>query len=389
MSRKTRSRIVASLACATIVATMAAGGARAQEAWQAEWKKTLDAARKEGVVLVSGPPGAFQRQAITSAWAKAFPDITLEYTGGRGTQVVAKIVRERSAGLYNWDILIASTSPTVFSLVPIDAFAPLRDALIMPDIQDDKTWIDSFEAGFMDRQKKYFYNAMGTGGQPFGFANRDCLPKSTFGTTADMAKPELKSKVVWYDPTEPGTGSRGTWVLSLAMGEDWLKTMFQNQGVTFSRDYKQMTDWLVNCTKPIAIGMPNDVLETMQKHGIGKNVEELSGSAYLGEITPGGAGGNESIGWFNNAPHPNAAKVFVNWYLSQEFQQFYATSVLDNSRRVDTKPGDPDPDHEMKPGVAYINWSNEEATMKINALQEKIKSWGVLAKRPTPPTAAR
>ncbi len=201
-----------------------------------------------------------------------------------------------------------------------------------------------------------------------------------------MASRSSSPKVVWYDPTEPGTGSRGTWVLSLALGEDWLKNIFQNQGVTFSRDYKQMTDWLVNCTKPIAIGMPNDVLETMQKHGIGKNVEELSGAAYLGDVIPGGAGGNESIGWFNNAPHPNAAKVFVNWYLSREFQQIYADSVQDNSRRVDTKPGDPDPDHVMKPGVSYVNWSNEDATVKINALQEKIKSWGVLtAKRPAAP----
>ncbi len=59
--------------------------------------------------------------------------------------------------------------------MPINALAPLRDALILPDIADDKTWIDSFEAGFMDREKKFFYNAMGTGGQPFGFANRDCV----------------------------------------------------------------------------------------------------------------------------------------------------------------------------------------------------------------------
>jgi iron(III) transport system substrate-binding protein len=364
-----------------IATVLASGGLRAEEGWQAKWQKTLEAARGEGKVFVSGPPGAFQRQAITSAWAKAFPDITLEYTGARGTQIVAKIVRERTAGLYNWDIIIASTSPTVFSLVPIDALAPLRDALIKPDIQDDDTWVDSFEAGFMDRHKKFFYNAMGTGGQSFGFANRDCMPKSTFGTAADMAKPQLKSKIVWYDPTEPGTSSRGTWILSLALGEEWLKNVFQKQGVTFSRDYKQMTDWLVSCTKPIAIGMPNDVLETMQKHGIGKNVEELSGATYLGDVIPGGAGGNESIGWFNNAPHPNAAKIFVNWYLSEEFQQIYADSVNDNSRRVDTKPGDPNPDHLMKRDVKYVNWSNEDATVRIKALQKRIKSWDVLEAR--------
>jgi iron(III) transport system substrate-binding protein len=383
MTYDTHARRLAGFVLTAMLTVVASGSLQAAETWKAEWDKTVAAARKEGVAVVSGPPGVFQRQAITTAWAKAFPDIKLEYTGGRGTQIVAKVVRERSAGLYNWDVIMASTSPTVFSLVPIDALAPLRDALIMPDIADDKTWIDGFDSGFMDRQKKYFYNAMGTGGQALGYANRDCLPQSTFGTMTDLSKPELKSKVVWYDPTEPGTGSRGTWILTLAYSQDWLKSIFQNQGVTFSRDYKQMTDWLVNCSKPVAIGMPNDVLEQMQKNGIGKNIEELSGTAYSSEVYPGGAGGNESIGWYNNAPHPNAAKVFVNWYLSQEFQQFYATSVQDNSRRVDTKPGDPEPNHTMKPGVKYTNWSNEEATVQINALQENVKTWGVLSgKRP-------
>ena len=349
-------------------------GVRAQETWQTEWKNTVDAARKEGVVLVSGPPGVFQRQVITSTWAKDYPDIKLEYTGGRGTQIVARVVRERESGLFNWDVILASTSPTVFSLVPINAFAPLRDALIMPDIADDKSWIDSFDDGFMDKERKYFYNAMGTGNQQLGFANRDCLSNKAFGKISDMSKPELKSKIVWYDPTQPGTGSRGTWVISLGQGEDWLKNIFQNQNITFSRDYKQMTDWLVNCTKPIAMGMPNDVLEQMQKHGIGMNIEELSGPNY-DPIIAGGAGGNESIGWLNKAPNPNAAKVFVNWYLSKDFQQAYATAVSDNSRRAGTKPADPE--REMKSGVKYTNWSNEEATLKVNALQEKIKSWNV------------
>jgi iron(III) transport system substrate-binding protein len=140
-----------------------------------------------------------------------------------------------------------------------------------------------------------------------------------------------------------------------------------------------MTDWLVSCTKPIAMGMPHDVLDPMQQHGIGKTVEELSGPAYAGEVNPGGAGGNESIGLFNNAPHPHAAKIFVNWYLSQDFQQFYATSVNDNSRQAGTKPGDPNPRHVMKQGVQYTNWSNEDATDKIRALQERIKSWNVLS----------
>jgi iron(III) transport system substrate-binding protein len=373
-----RMAVGAALAVAGAIAAGAVSTATAKEAWEAEWDKLVVAAKKEGVVVVSGPPGAFQRQAITTAWAKAYPDIRLEYTGARGTQIIAKVVRERTSGIYNWDVVLASTSPTVFSLVPINALAPLRDAIAHPDILDEKTWIGGFESGFMDKEKKYFFNAMGTAGQALGYANRDCVSKDVFSKSADMMKPELKGKIAWYDPTRPGTGSRGTWVLSLAQGKDWLRNLYQNQGVIFSRDYRQMTDFLVSCRVSIAIGMPNDVLEQMQKQGIGKNVEELSGPAYFGKYNPGGAGGNESVGWYNNAPHPHAAKVFVNWYLSKDFQQTYANAVKDNSRRVDTKPQDPNPAHMMKHGVIYHSWANEEATVQIKALQDDIRGWGVL-----------
>lgn len=368
----------AALAVAGVIAAGTVSTAAAKEAWEAEWDKIVAAAKKEGVVVVSGPPGAFQRQAITTGWAKAYPDIRLEYTGARGTQIIAKVVRERTSGIYNWDVVLASTSPTVFSLVPINALAPLRDAIVRPDILDDKTWIGGFDSGFMDKEKKYFFNAMGTAGQALGYANRDCVSKDVFSSSADMMKPELRGKIVWYDPTRPGTGSRGTWVLSLAQGKDWLKKLYQTQGVIFSRDYRQMTDFLVSCRVSVAIGMPNDVLEQMQKQGIGTNVEELSGPAYFGKYDPGGAGGNESVGWYNNAPHPNAAKVFVNWYLSKDFQQAYASAVKDNSRRVDTKPQDPNPAHAMKQGETYHNWANEEATVQIKALQDDIRGWGVL-----------
>lgn len=190
-----RHDLLTGLALTLAALAMMPGLARAQNE-PAAWKQTLDAARKEGVVVVSGPPGAQQRQAITTGWAKAFPDIKLEYTGARGTQIVSRVVRERTAGVFNWDIILASTDPTVFSLVPIDALAPLRDALLLPDIADDKTWLGGFEAGFMDEGKKYFYSPVGTAGT-LGFVNRDCVKKDVFDKAADMKSPALRGKIVW------------------------------------------------------------------------------------------------------------------------------------------------------------------------------------------------
>lgn len=361
------------LALSLLFGALASGHAVAQE-WKAEWDKVLALARKEGVVKVSGPPGAFQRQAITETWTKAFPEIKLEYTGARGTQIVARVVREREAGVFNWDAILASTDPTVFSLKPINALLPLREAIIIKDLLADTTWRDGFASGFVDRTKEFFYSPVGTAGI-LGFVNRGCLPEAVFNKAADMKTPALRGKIVWFDPTQPSTGTQGIGLLSVVHGEDWLKDMFLNHGVLFSRDYKQMTDWAVNCSRPVAIGMPNDVLEQMQKHGIGKNVVEIDGRGFFGDRNPGGVGGNASIGLYRNAPNPNAAKVFLNWYLSKDLQEAYAKLVKVNSRRADVEPADPA--RVMKPGVNYFNTSEENVAF-VKVIQNKVKTWGVV-----------
>jgi len=36
-----------------------------------------------------------------------------------------------------------------------------------------------------------------------------------------------------------------------------------------------------------------------------------------------------------NSPHPNAAKLFINWFLSREGQEVYTRSMHQASRRLD------------------------------------------------------
>jgi ABC-type Fe3+ transport system substrate-binding protein len=344
---------------------------------QQNYAATLASARREGSVIVAGPPGADQRRAITENWAKAFPGITLDYTGARGTQIISKIVRERLAGIYNWDVILASTNPAVFTLVPMHALAPFREAIITPDISDDKTWIDGFAAGFMDKEGEYLYSPTGNAGLTLGFVNRSCVPKSELHDAADLASSKLKGKIAWYDPTRPGSGSRSTWRLAVNKGDAWLNELFKAQDVTFSRDYRQMADWVVSCHKPVGIGMPFDVIMQMQKHGVGKSVEELTGPAYFGRV-PVWESANDHVAWFDKAPHPAAAKIFVNWYLSRKFQQAYTEATRSNSRRTDVRPGDPNPNHVMDPAAQYTSAGDEAATVKIKALQKEIKNWDVL-----------
>jgi iron(III) transport system substrate-binding protein len=350
--------------------TAAAGSP--DDAWQSQWNQTLAAARQERTVVVSGPPGADQRQAIADGFQSAYPDIKIEYTASRGTEIISKVVQERQAGQYLWDVIIASTNPTLLSFKPINALAPLRDALIMPELSQDTTWLHGFADGFTDDDKKYLYAALGSSAT-VGYVNRDCVPESTFNSAQDLKSPALADKLAFYDPTQPGTSSRTAWALSKDYGEPWLEDLFRQQKIVYSSDHRQITDWLIACRVGVALGIVNDFILQAQAAGIAENIKEIPASAMFKSSAPGGAGGNTQIAWYNNAPHPNAAKIFVNWFLSKDAQQTVATRTRGNSRRLDTQPGDVGT--AMDPGVAYLNTNTESATRDIQALQDRISAW--------------
>ncbi|MFI5374414.1 MAG: hypothetical protein ACHQ8D_07270, partial [Candidatus Rokuibacteriota bacterium] len=51
---------------------------------------------------------------------------------------------------------------------------------------------------------------------------------------------------------------------------------------------------------------------------------------------------SSSVVWLlNRAPHPGAAKVFINWLLTKDAQVVWAREVETNSRRVGIEPGNP------------------------------------------------
>jgi len=54
-----------------VACIFAPGYARAQSAWQSEWEKTLEAAKKERKVVVGIPPSAELRKEIESGFKRS------------------------------------------------------------------------------------------------------------------------------------------------------------------------------------------------------------------------------------------------------------------------------------------------------------------------------
>ena len=61
---------------------------------------------------------------------------------------------------------------------------------------------------------------------------------------------------------------------------------------------------------------------------------------------------------YNKAPHPNAAKLFINWFLSKEGQNAWCKEIPQNSARTDVPPFNKD--GVAAPGAQYY-FANHES----------------------------
>jgi hypothetical protein len=97
--------------------------------------------------------------------------------------------------------------------------------------------------------------------------------------------------------------------------------------VAISRERRQATDWLAQGVYPLCFFCRD--IEVATKQGLPvDNAEVHEGSST---IAPGG---NAAIHLMSKAPHPNAAKIFVNWYLSRKGQMAW-------QKVMNTKVGEP------------------------------------------------
>ena len=77
-----------------------------------------------------------------------------------------------------------------------------------------------------------------------------------------------------------------------------------------------------------------------------------------------------SMALMNRAPHPNAAKVFINWLLSRDGQALFQKTVsvpgdARNSRRVDVPKDHIPPDEQRRDKMSYFD-TDDPDTKDLN-----------------------
>jgi hypothetical protein len=120
-----------------------------------DWSAIVAAADQEGEVDVHGGPGEVYAEILTQGFRTSYPQIKVSFSGASGRDAIVQIMREREAGLYHWDVYIGGSAVMLQTLKPAGAFAPLRPALILPEVLDDRNWYGGLDQAWMDKERTY------------------------------------------------------------------------------------------------------------------------------------------------------------------------------------------------------------------------------------------
>ncbi|MGH7927753.1 MAG: ABC transporter substrate-binding protein, partial [Candidatus Binatia bacterium] len=343
--------------CAVSLVHVGLTSAQGKLDWQKKWQSLLDRAKKEGRVVVYGPPGEQIRNGIVQGFTKIFPDLTVEYVGATGTEHGTKIRSERDAGIYSLDVYLGGVSTISRILLPLKAFDPITDSLVLPEVTDVKNWRDE-RHHFGDKGGRFnlIYVSMVS---PKLIYNPGQVKREDVDELHELVDPKWKGKIVTHDPTGPGPGANYYRHIWLSLGAQKATEHFKRirAHAVIDRDQRRAIESVARGKYAMFLAPSSGVLEQLRPRGL--KFEVLEEFKDIGGHMTASFG---SLGLMNRAPHPNAAVVFINWLLGKEGQLVWSRAVNAVSRRVDV-PTDHLPRYSIpNPKTKYWDSDSEAAS---------------------------
>jgi len=347
---------------------LGSAGALAQSAQS--WEKILTAAKKEGMVSVIGPQGSETRDALTLAFQKKYPDIRVDLQSLAGSQIGPKLFNELAAGRNSTDVLITGTTTALETLLPAKALVAVKPWLSGPNTQDPSKWRGG-KLTFSDDAQSYNLVFSAYVKAPFIY-NSQLVSGADFKSWKDLLEPKWQGKIALKDPVGAGggLGNSTLWYSHEGLGKDFMRKIFALKDLVMPRDDRQMLDFAARGKYPIAIG-PSDVLtnEFIARGLPLKHLrpETLKEGTYI-------TAGNGSLAIPRSAPHPNALRVYVDFFLSPEGQLEWSKAAGFASLRRDVARDHVQDILVPKDGMPYPDISNEKYVRLREEIVEFIKT---------------
>jgi iron(III) transport system substrate-binding protein len=297
--------------------------------WEKDWKMTLQAAKKDGELVFHSGNSV---EPYFHEFHKKFPEIRVTRTLTQGGSAAEqRLMAEQRAGVYAADIVHLGAG-SGSRLASAGALEPLEPYLILPEVLDKSKWFEGRHY-FADKDGKYLLKYALNPGVDISY-NTKLVNPNNIKSYWDILEAKWKGKIVIYDPRARGSRLFSYFYYNPELGPRYLKRLFGEMELTASRDRRQMTDWLAKGKFAIALRTAPDASTLDEAKAQGLAVDWFNPGHFKETVAI--SGGPAHIAVVNKAPHPNAAKVFINWFLSREGQLMVQNIAAKQGEGIDS-----------------------------------------------------
>lgn len=311
----------AALAAAAVLASGSIAGAQAPQGYPADYSKIVDAARKEGKVVVYATTDAVAANPLIKDFQTLYPGVQVEYSDLNSTELYNRFIAEAAAGSGTGDVLWSSAMDLQVKLAA-DGKAETYASPEIPSLPKWAVWNNQ---------------AYGTTYEPITFIyNKRLVPAedvpqdhTALLNLLNAKADTYKGKITAYDPERSGVGyffvNEDTkyfpqaWDLFKAFGKTSIK-LYTSAGAMMER--------VTSGEHTIAYGIFGSYALARAKK-----------DPNLGIVTPKDYTLVTSRVAFisKQAKNPNAAKLFLDYILSKRGQDIIANKADLYSLRADVE----------------------------------------------------
>ena len=226
--------------------TTAPHAAESKPNWQAEWERTVQAAKKEGSLSLYLFQGEGELGTVVQLFQKKYPEINVVTTLGRGNTLAPRIMAERRAGKYLVDIYISGVTTAYEVFYRAKILDSVRAALILPEVIDEsKWWLGQHQ--YVDPENRYIFLYLGNVGEYVSY-NTKAVEAGEIRSYWDFLQPKWKGKILSRDPKISGSQRIGLrmYYHTPELGAEFIRRLYGEMDVTLTQEIRQATDWLAN-----------------------------------------------------------------------------------------------------------------------------------------------
>lgn len=296
--------------------------------WEQKWEAAQAGARKEGALSIWATSGAGLRTALIPVLKEKF-GIDLDIHAGNQGELLQKITAERQAGKQSVDMTLFSPVSYLDYLKPRGMVAPLAGYILLPEVKDDKKWLNG-KFPLFDKDGTSL--ALTSAYFSYLLVNTQLVKEGEIKSYHDLLNPKWKGKIVMFDPTA-GPSPSETFVnyvvprfMGQQEGQKFLRDLAK-QDLAYLRDRRLQVEWVARGKYPIAVAAAGSIVDEFAAAGAPVIFLRPKEGGLLAVAA-------SCLGIIKDPPHPNAATVFLNWVLTEEGQRIFSAGFPAPPRRL-------------------------------------------------------